>query len=96
MIGVNGAGNFANGLIKNADGTIPIFQQSNGKYYQERTEEIIGRLRLMLPNLKDVQSEVTDFSVYSLLNGTNHSFCPMGTFTSLLYHIQVLFSNTDL
>lgn len=86
MGGVCGAGDFANGLIKTADGTIVILQRSNDEYYQARTDDIERRIRYIPANSKAAeQSCSNDFDVYCVLMSATKSLCPIGTFTSILY-----------
>lgn len=85
MIGVQGAGNFANGLIKNADGSIPLLQHSYDKYYQDRRDGIGRRLGFILPGPTNGDLlNPADFTVYAFCSITK-SFCHMGSFRTILY-----------
>lgn len=73
--GIAAARAFANGVMKNADGKVPLLQYSHEDYHREQLAEIQKRVRKVKP--VGVAVEFKGFQVYSCLYSTA-SFSPMG------------------
>lgn len=82
--GIAATRSFANGLIKNADGKVPLLQYSHEGSHREQLAEIKKRIKKVKP--AEPTAEFKGFQVFSYLHSTTN-FSPMGPVDSSLYHI---------